>query len=95
MPSSSPPFLKLANFVMSNLPLGFLAPWQPEKQFSFKRGATSLMKLTGPLGAAGGGSAAVAACGARKNSAKARAAPSVTHRMQKQNRDRSFKITPG
>ena len=49
-----PPLRKLANLVMSSLPLGFLASWQP-KQFSLRMGATSLMKLTGPLGGRLGG----------------------------------------
>ena len=35
---------------MSSLPFFFLASWQA-KQFSLRIGATSLMKLTGPLGA--------------------------------------------
>ncbi len=88
-----PPFWKLVNFVMSSLPLGFLAPWQP-KQFSLRMGATSLMKLTGPPtppsptrgGREGRGaeSAAPAGRGATRNSIRARAAPSVAHRAQKQ-----------
>src|SRR5262252_876975 len=48
--SLSPPLRNSSYFVMSSLPLRFLASWQA-KQFSLRMGATSLMKLTGPLGA--------------------------------------------
>src|SRR5579871_5659284 len=83
-----PPLRKLAYLVMSSLPLGFLAPWQP-KQFSLRTGATSLMKLTGPAaGGGGGGSAAAPVRGASRKAARARAAPRVTQSTQKQNRDR-------
>ena len=60
-----PPLWKLLNFVMSSLPLGFLAPWQP-KQFSLRMGATSLMKLTGALDDGGAGAAASVGCGKQK-----------------------------
>src|SRR5262245_6365079 len=42
----APPVICFSNVVMSYLPDRFLASWQA-KQFSFRIGATSLMKLTG------------------------------------------------
>src|SRR4051812_34085517 len=42
----APPVISFSNVVMSYLPDRFLASWQA-KQFSFRIGATSLMKLTG------------------------------------------------
>ena len=63
---------------MSSLPLGFLTPWQP-KQFFLRMGATSLMKLTGPFGAA-----AYAEGVATHRYSAARTSASVAQRTQKQ-----------
>src|SRR5262245_56340295 len=49
-----PPAGSFSNVVMSNLPDFFLASWQA-KQFSFRIGATSLMKLTGASAALAAG----------------------------------------
>src|SRR6266480_4919121 len=68
---------------MSNLPLRFLASWQA-KQFSLRTGATSLMKLTGPLGAAGAWAAA-------RRGANSTSSARAAQRMQTQKRwDRSM-----
>src|SRR5262245_57590096 len=67
---------------MSNLPLGFLAPWQP-KHDSLKIGATSLMKLTGAGGWA-------FASGGETITSAARAAATTAQSRQKQKRDRSM-----
>src|SRR5260370_23439035 len=78
---------------MSNLALGFLTPWQA-KQFSLRIGATSLMKLTGPTGAAAlvaAASWAAAGFGAANRSRYARARPTMPHRTHRQVRGRSMK----
>src|SRR5438552_2868483 len=80
---------------MSSLPLGFLAPWQP-KHDSLRMGATSLMKLTGPVAALTGGADAWAAGGVIVARKKASAAARTAQTMQKQKRDRSMgKSAPG
>src|SRR4051812_8822169 len=83
--------MKVSKWVMSNLDLGFLDPWQL-KQFSLRMGATSLMKLTGPVGAAvvAAGSRAAAWLGAAKTSRYARARPTRPHRTHWQVRGRSM-----
>src|SRR5262245_9541945 len=79
-----PPLRSDSYLVMSSLPLGFLDPWQP-MQFSLRIGATSLMKLIGPLAAC-----ACAAGGERKSIAYARANPATAHKTQQQARERSM-----
>src|SRR5208337_4675274 len=69
---------------MSNLDLGFLAPWQP-KQVSLRMGAMSLMKLTGPAAAW-----AEALGGAARSRTEASTTPRVTHSQHKQMRDRNI-----
>src|SRR3954467_14818241 len=69
---------------MSNLPLRFLASWQA-KQFSLRIGATSLMKLTGPLGAW-----AAAGCGTSSSNISNR--PIAAQSTQKQKWDRSMGV---
>src|SRR5690349_18763270 len=76
-----PPLRKVSYLVMSSLPLGFFAPWQP-KHFSLRMGATSLMKLTGF------GAAACADCAA--SIIIASAAARAAHRIQKQRCDRNM-----
>src|SRR5262245_33914602 len=78
-----PPLSMAACWVMSSLPLGLFAPWQP-KQFSFSIGATSLMKLSGFAGAL------ASACGGRKENRNARAAAMAAHRMHRQARERNM-----
>src|SRR5262249_32996598 len=83
-----PPLRSDSYRVMSSLPLGFLAPWQP-KHDSLRIGATSLMKLTGRP--AGG----VWAEGDDGASSKAgRGIPRAGHRTQGQQRGRKRRGTP-
>src|SRR5258708_4169148 len=70
---------------MSSLPLRFLASWQA-KQFSLRMGATSLMKLSWPFGAA---SCARAVCGL-SSSIKARINAVMAQRTQTHKRERSM-----
>src|SRR5256885_969232 len=72
---------------MSSLPLRFLASWQA-KQFSFRMGATSLMKLTGPFPALPPWARAAAGVPSSINSA--RSAPRAGQRTPEQQRGRSM-----
>src|SRR5262249_29923861 len=66
---------------MSSLPLRFLLSWQA-KQFSLRIGATSLMKLIGPLGT---GAWARAVFGARNR-------PRAAHKTTKQTCERFMAV---
>src|SRR5262252_6795699 len=90
--SLSPPLRNSSYFVMSSLPLRFLASWQA-KQFSLRMGATSLMKLTGPWRAAApapSAPAAEAGWGDRNSRARASASPRIGQSTHQQKRDRSM-----